>query len=294
MRVECHAGVRCVRLARWPVAEAVAPGDLDGHCDRQHVHDARWRCRSGSATGMSRTSTTSWLRRSTRRTTSTSCTWRVTYDSFAGDRTDREPAGGHDAEFAERRGYAQGLSHTSRSSSLGATPSSCSATSWRGRCSRSRRLHPPERPERLRLSRAAAVTARLIDELHLFVHPVLAGSGLRLFEDGTPEWPLGLRSSGVDAWELDRRWRPRPAADGRAGHPTGSGVGRLGSHRRHEAGPGTIDEAAVDGCEQAAAYSRAATALTHRPHQPGPIWLDLIEAVFIVDGHAHDAPRPGP
>src|SRR5918994_5305629 len=186
------------------------------------------------------------------------------------------------------------LSHRSRSSSLGATPSSCSATSWRGRCSRSRRLHPPERPERLRLRRAAAVTARVIDELHLFVHPVLAGSGLRLFEAGTPEWPLGLRSSGVDAWELDRRWTPRPAADGRAGHPTGSGVGRLGSHRRHEAGPGTIDEAAVDGCEQAAAYSRAATALTHRPHQPGPIWLDLIEAVFIVDGHSQNAPRPGP
>jgi dihydrofolate reductase len=34
----------------------------------------------------------------------------------------------------------------------------------------------------------------LLDELHLFVHPVLAGSGLRLFQDGVPEQPLRLLS----------------------------------------------------------------------------------------------------
>jgi dihydrofolate reductase len=34
--------------------------------------------------------------------------------------------------------------------------------------------------------------AGLLDELHLFVHPVAAGSGLRLFEDGGPERPLTL------------------------------------------------------------------------------------------------------
>jgi hypothetical protein len=35
----------------------------------------------------------------------------------------------------------------------------------------------------------------LLDELHLFVHPALAGSGLRLFQDGAPEQPLRLLSS---------------------------------------------------------------------------------------------------
>ena len=37
--------------------------------------------------------------------------------------------------------------------------------------------------------------AGLLDELHLFVHPAVAGSGLRLFEDGGPEQPLQLESS---------------------------------------------------------------------------------------------------
>lgn len=35
----------------------------------------------------------------------------------------------------------------------------------------------------------------LLDELHLFVHPALAGSGLRLFQDGDAEQPLRLLSS---------------------------------------------------------------------------------------------------
>ena len=39
------------------------------------------------------------------------------------------------------------------------------------------------------------LAAGLLDELHLFVHPVLAGSGLRLFEEGAPERPLRLLSS---------------------------------------------------------------------------------------------------
>jgi dihydrofolate reductase len=39
------------------------------------------------------------------------------------------------------------------------------------------------------------LAAGLLDELHLFVHPVLAGSGLRLFEDGAAELPLRLLSS---------------------------------------------------------------------------------------------------
>jgi dihydrofolate reductase len=39
------------------------------------------------------------------------------------------------------------------------------------------------------------LAAGLLDELHLFVHPAVAGSGLRLFEDGAPEQPLRLLSS---------------------------------------------------------------------------------------------------
>ena len=39
------------------------------------------------------------------------------------------------------------------------------------------------------------LAAGLLDELHLFVHPVLAGTGLRLFKDGNPEVPLRLLSS---------------------------------------------------------------------------------------------------
>ena len=39
------------------------------------------------------------------------------------------------------------------------------------------------------------LAADLLDELHLFVHPVLAGSGLRLFQEGVPEQPLRLLSS---------------------------------------------------------------------------------------------------
>ena len=37
--------------------------------------------------------------------------------------------------------------------------------------------------------------AGLLDELHLFVHPAVAGSGLKLFEDGGPPRHLKLISS---------------------------------------------------------------------------------------------------
>ncbi len=37
--------------------------------------------------------------------------------------------------------------------------------------------------------------AALVDELHLFVHPATAGSGLKLFADGTPPLNLALLSS---------------------------------------------------------------------------------------------------
>ena len=39
------------------------------------------------------------------------------------------------------------------------------------------------------------LAAGLLDELHLFVHPVLAGKGLRLFEDDSSQIPLRLLTS---------------------------------------------------------------------------------------------------
>jgi len=122
---------------------------------------------------------------------------RVTYDSFAGAWPDRELAGEDDAEMAKRLGDVrkivvshQPLEFTWRNSEqlegdlveavgvLKADPSI----------------------RRIALSGSVSVVrqlldAGLVDELHLFVHPVLAGSGLRLFEDDTPERPLRLLSS---------------------------------------------------------------------------------------------------
>ena len=35
----------------------------------------------------------------------------------------------------------------------------------------------------------------LLDELGLLVHPIVVGTGARLFPDGTPQWPLELATS---------------------------------------------------------------------------------------------------
>ena len=122
---------------------------------------------------------------------------RVTYDSFAGAWPDRELAGEDDAEMAKRLGDMrkivfshQPLEFTWRNSEqlegdlvevVGALKADPSI-------------------RRIALSGSVSVVrqllaAGLLDELHLFVHPVLAGSGLRLFEDGAPERPLRLLSS---------------------------------------------------------------------------------------------------
>jgi dihydrofolate reductase len=43
------------------------------------------------------------------------------------------------------------------------------------------------------------LTAGLVDELHLFLYPVVVGSGKRLFPDGTPETSLKLSDSTPSA-----------------------------------------------------------------------------------------------
>jgi dihydrofolate reductase len=122
---------------------------------------------------------------------------RVTYDSFAGAWPDREAAGEDDAEFAKRLGDMrkivvshEPLEFTWRNSEQlqGDFVEGVAA------------LNADPSIRRIALSGSVSVVRQLLaagmlDELHLFVHPVLAGSGLRLFEDGTPERPLRLLAS---------------------------------------------------------------------------------------------------
>jgi len=122
---------------------------------------------------------------------------RVTYDSFAGAWPDREAAGGDDAEFAKRLGDMrkivvshEPLEFTWRNSEQLSGDLVEAVTALKADPSISR----------IALSGSVSVVrqllaAGLLDELHLFVHPAVAGSGLRLFEDGVPEQPLRLLSS---------------------------------------------------------------------------------------------------
>ena len=113
---------------------------------------------------------------------------RVTYDSFAGAWPEREAAGGEDAMFAKILGdmrkivaSRQRLTFTWRNSEQlqgdlidGVTKlkndPSINQIAISGCVSMVRQL----------------LDASLLDELHLFVHPATAGSGLRLFDDGAP------------------------------------------------------------------------------------------------------------
>lgn len=122
---------------------------------------------------------------------------RVTYDSFAGAWPDREAAGEQDAEFAKKLGdmrkivvSQRPLEFTWRNSEQlqGSLVEGVAA------------LKADPSIRKIALSGSISVVrqllaAGLLDELHLFVHPALAGSGLRLFQDGVPGQPLRLLSS---------------------------------------------------------------------------------------------------
>jgi dihydrofolate reductase len=113
---------------------------------------------------------------------------RVTYDSFAGAWPDREVAGEADAGMAKRLGDMRKivasrspLTFTWRNSEQlqGDVVEAVTA------------LKNDARIRRIALSGSVSlvrqlIDASLLDELHLFVHPATAGSGLRLFEDGGP------------------------------------------------------------------------------------------------------------
>jgi len=122
---------------------------------------------------------------------------RKTYDSFAGAWPDREAAGGEDAGFAKALGDArkivvsnQALEFTWRNSeqlkgdlveSVTALKNEPGATDigMSGSVSVVRQL----------------LAAGLLDELHLFVHPIAVRKGMRLFEEGESSIPLRLVSS---------------------------------------------------------------------------------------------------
>jgi dihydrofolate reductase len=122
---------------------------------------------------------------------------RVTYDSFAGAWPEREAAGGDDAPFAKQLGDMRKivasrspLDFTWRNSEQLQGDLVESVTSLKN--------DPAIR--RIALSGSVSVVLQLLDtglldELHLFVHPATAGTGLRLFDDGAPPRHLTLISA---------------------------------------------------------------------------------------------------
>jgi dihydrofolate reductase len=119
---------------------------------------------------------------------------RITYESFAGAWPEREAAGGDDAAMAKQLGDVR---------KIVASRSPLTFT-WRNSeqlegdlIDAVTALKADPSINRIAISGCVSIVrqlldAGLIDELHLFVHPATAGSGLRLFDDGAPERHLKL------------------------------------------------------------------------------------------------------
>ncbi len=122
---------------------------------------------------------------------------RVTYDSFAGAWPEREAAGGEDAAFAKTLGDLRKIVVSHQPLEF----------TWRNSeqlegdlIEGAKRLKADGGIRRIVLSGSTSVVrqllaAGLLDELHLFIHPVAAGAGLRLFDGSNPEQPFKLVSS---------------------------------------------------------------------------------------------------
>lgn len=122
---------------------------------------------------------------------------RVTYDSFAGAWPEREAAGGEDAGFAKRLGDMRKIV-ASRSPLDFAWRNSEQLQGDLVEAVTALKADPAV--GRIALSGSVSIVrqlldAGLLDELHLFVHPATAGSGMRLFDDGQPARPMKLASS---------------------------------------------------------------------------------------------------
>lgn len=120
---------------------------------------------------------------------------RVTYDSFAGAWPEREKDGGDDAEFAKSLGDARKIVVTRQNLEF----------SWRnsellsGNLIDAVRSLKSEAGGDIAMSGSPSVVrqlleAGLLDELHLFVHPIAVRTGTRLFDDGAAV-PLTLLAS---------------------------------------------------------------------------------------------------
>lgn len=122
---------------------------------------------------------------------------RKTYDSFAGAWPEREAAGGEDAYFAKKLGDArkivvsrQNLEFSWRNSELllGDFVEAITA------------LKNEPGDTHIAMSGSPSIVrqlldARLLDELHLLVHPIVVRSGIRLFDEGERTVPLTLIAS---------------------------------------------------------------------------------------------------
>ncbi len=122
---------------------------------------------------------------------------RVTYDSFAAAWPEREAAGGDDAMFAKGLGDMRKI--VASRSALDLTWRNSEQLSGDLREAVAELKNDPA-VRRVALSGSISVVrqlldAGLLDELHLFVHPATAGSGLKLFEEDGPARHLTLISA---------------------------------------------------------------------------------------------------
>ena len=122
---------------------------------------------------------------------------RTTYDSFAGAWPEREAAGEEDAGFAKALGEMRKIVVSNQRLDF----------EWRN----SEQLEGDlvefvtafkNEPGEGTIGMSGSVSvvrqllaAQLVDELHLFVHPIAMRRGMRLFDEGEPPIPLRLLSS---------------------------------------------------------------------------------------------------
>ena len=124
---------------------------------------------------------------------------RATYDSFAGAWPGREAAGGEDATFAAQLGDVRKVVATRGDQDLGwrnAEPVHGDLVEAVTALKADPTLGKILIPGSLSVVRQL-LAAGLVDQLSLFVHPVAARHGERLFDEGEPIYPLELLRSDI-------------------------------------------------------------------------------------------------
>ncbi len=119
---------------------------------------------------------------------------RATYDSFAGAWPEREAGGGDDAPFAKQLGDVRKVVATRGTQDLG----------WRNvevidgdLVAAVTALKAEDSVNKILIAGSVSIvrqllSAGLLDELRLLVHPIAARNGTRLFEEGEPMYPFTL------------------------------------------------------------------------------------------------------